>query len=121
MFVEMPVFSKLLFTEDANLALNKSVWQISTSGAGLASRAVDGNVNSWYIRGQSCTHTNEGHVTPWLTVDLEQMYLIQKVKITNRGDCCGEAFLCRYRKRNRHLLLDLEFGKCIKKLPVSVF
>ena len=82
-----------MFVADNNLTLNKSAWQISTSSDGVANRAVDGNSNAHFSHGQSCTHTNDGHDKPWLTVDLEQMYLIQNIKITNRGDCCGEAIL----------------------------
>ena len=66
--------------EEINLALNKLAWQISTSHCGVASQAVDGDSNP--NRGsRSCTHTKTGHITPWLLVDLEQRYLIQKVKI----------------------------------------
>ena len=81
-----------MFVEDINLALNKSTWQISESAKGIASRAVDGNLNTRY-RAKSCTHTRDVHVTPWLTVDLGQRYLVQRVTITNRADCCGECFL----------------------------
>ena len=68
------------------------MWQISTSYEGHASQAVDGNLNTQYGVG-SCTHTHSGHVTPWLTVDLGNRYLIQKVKITNRAGGYGELFL----------------------------
>ena len=84
-----------MFVEDINLALNKSTWQISENAEGIASRAVDGNLNANY-GGGSCTHTTFGHVKPWLTVDLEHRYLIQKVTITNRGDCCGMSFCIIY-------------------------
>ena len=77
-----------MFVEDDNLALNKSAWQISTVHGGNASKAVDGNPDTIYDHG-FCSHTNEGHDKPWLTVDLEQRYLIQKVNITNRADNSG--------------------------------
>ena len=82
-----------MFVGDNNLAINKRAWQISVFAEGVASRAVDGNLNPDYGN-ESCTHTNVIHIKPWLTVDLEQMYLIEKVTITNRADCCGECFYC---------------------------
>ena len=77
-----------MFVEDNNLALNKPAWQISTVARGNASRAVDGNPDTIYSNG-FCSHTNESHDKPWLTVDLKQRYLIQKVNITNRGQGGG--------------------------------
>ena len=79
------------FTEDANLALNKTVWQISIRAKGFARQAVDGNLNANYFDG-SCTHTDGAHITPWLTVDLKQQYLIHKVNITNRAGLHGMCF-----------------------------
>ena len=80
-----------MFVADNNLTLNKPVWQISDFDGGIANRAVDGNLNANFADG-SCTHTKDRHLKPWLTVDLEQRYLIQKVTIVNRGDCCGGFF-----------------------------
>ena len=81
-----------MFVGDINLAINKPAWQISEFAEGVASRAVDGNLDADYENG-SCTHTSNIHITPWLTVDLGNRYLIQKVTITNRADCCGMWFL----------------------------
>ena len=80
-----------MFVEDIYLALNKPAWQISTSGNGVASRTVDGNLNANFF-GDSCTHTRNGLIKPWLTVHLEHRYLIQKVKISNRARPAGMSF-----------------------------
>ncbi|XP_065146036.1 uncharacterized protein [Paramisgurnus dabryanus] len=53
-----------------------------------AKNAVDGNRESHYWRG-SCSHTGIEN-NPWLRVDLKKIYSINKVIITNRGDCCEE-------------------------------
>ena len=50
--------------------------------------AVDGNRNS-DINFQSCAATiQEMHA--WWQVDLQSVYLIKAVVITNRGECCGK-------------------------------
>ena len=64
----------------------KSAFQSSTGWGGVPSRAVDGNKNSQW-GGKSCTHTNKQH-NAWWRVDLGGNYLVTKVQVTNRGDCC---------------------------------
>ncbi|XP_078603281.1 uncharacterized protein LOC144877248 [Branchiostoma floridae x Branchiostoma japonicum] len=78
-----------------NVALGKPVFQTSrlhhpkpTEGA--ASRAVDGNTDTNYSHG-SCTHTVlAGETNPSWWVDLGQSYVIDRVLIFNRQDCCQE-------------------------------
>ncbi|XP_055956295.1 cell death abnormality protein 1 [Patella vulgata] len=66
-----------------NVALRQqSVQQSSTKYGGVASRAVDGNTNSDFNIGQSCTHTPEG-VSGWWCVDLQQLYYFNQIKIYN--------------------------------------
>ena len=70
-----------------NVARRKPSAQ-STTGpwGGVASRGNDGNANpNW--NGRSCTATNK-QSRPWWRVDLQNSYLVKKVKITNRNDCC---------------------------------
>ena len=67
-----------------NLAKGKPAWQSSENGNAL--NAVDGKRLANLA---SCSHSNYEH-SPWLTVDLESMYKIIEVVITNRGDCCCE-------------------------------
>ena len=72
------------FTGDNNLALHKPAWQSSTLWPRTkAGRAVDGD-NSPDFAQRSCTHTSNDPI-PWLTVDLQQQYTIEKVIITNRN------------------------------------
>ena len=57
--------------------------------ADFFTRAVDGHAWSTY-KDESCTHTEGAPDSPWLVVDLEDDYIINYVKIKNRGDCCGK-------------------------------
>ena len=77
-------FSNLLCT--GNIARGKPTKQSSIGAGGKASRGVDGNRNSQW-GGKSCTHTDNQR-QPWWRVDLQMMYPIAKVRLTNRGDCC---------------------------------
>jgi len=54
---------------------------------GAAYNAIDGN-RDFNFRDGSCTHTSE-QTNPWWRVDLLESYVITSIKITNRGDCCG--------------------------------
>merc|ERR1719171_1727270 len=60
--------------------------QSSTGHGGDSSRAVDGSIETAWSSG-SCTHTNEEKAA-WWKVDLGEAYAIDKVEVTNRGDCC---------------------------------
>ena len=75
---------------DINLAYGKQTWQSSTywEHHGDASRAVDGNLAPDYWRHLSCTQTKH-EVDPWWIVDLEQVYVIARVAVSNRGDRYG--------------------------------
>ena len=67
-----------------NLALGKKAWQTSTLGSYTASKAVDGNRDGILDHG-SCTHTVKfGPV--WWQVDLQAVYKIGEVVITDRND-----------------------------------
>ncbi|XP_065051247.1 uncharacterized protein LOC135680930 isoform X2 [Rhopilema esculentum] len=70
-----------------NIARGKPTAQSSTHAGGLSKRAVDGNKNPQW-NGRSCTHTQR-QMYPWWRVDLKRFYLVGKVQLTNRGDCCG--------------------------------
>ncbi|KAI8507075.1 hypothetical protein Bbelb_155140 [Branchiostoma belcheri] len=73
-----------------NVALGKTAYQTSTHWPGAASRAVDGNTDSNWLAG-TCTHTaNAGETDPSWWVDLGQSYMIARVVIFNRLDCCPE-------------------------------
>eukprot|EP00058_Branchiostoma_floridae_P010803 XP_002596291.1 hypothetical protein BRAFLDRAFT_82105 [Branchiostoma floridae] len=59
--------------------------QSSSSSDGAATRAVDGNYGST----GSCTQTLQEADPSWW-VDLGQSYMVGRVIIINRGDCCQE-------------------------------
>ncbi|XP_051949140.1 uncharacterized protein LOC127620084 [Xyrauchen texanus] len=72
-----------------NLALGTKAVQSSTyNEIGDAQNAIDGKSNSNYML-RSCTHTQIEN-DPWWRVDLLEVYIVTKVTITNRGDCCEE-------------------------------
>ena len=64
------------------------VAQSSVAHGGVASRAVDNNIDtSW--GGGSVTHTNE-ESGPWWMVDFGRQVKISGLRVYNRGDCCQE-------------------------------
>uniref|UniRef100_A0A3B1JGW4 Fucolectin tachylectin-4 pentraxin-1 domain-containing protein n=1 Tax=Astyanax mexicanus TaxID=7994 RepID=A0A3B1JGW4_ASTMX len=72
-----------------NIAVRSRAVQSSTyNELADAEHAVDGNIDSNYMRG-SCTHTMP-ETDPWLRVELPGVYKITSVTIFNRGDCCSE-------------------------------
>ena len=72
----------------ANIALNKVTNQSSTSGDYSASLAVDQNSDGVLADG-TCSQTEVGE-DQWWAVDLEQEYVVGKVTIFTRADCCGK-------------------------------
>jgi glucose/arabinose dehydrogenase len=82
----------------ANAALGRAASQSSTAAGGVASRAVDGQVDGAWGAG-SVTHTFVN--TPaWWEVDLGGAVAVEWVDIWNRTDCCGDR-LSQY-----HVLLS---------------
>jgi len=64
------------------------VSQISTGPwSGPAWKAIDGNDNGHY-GGGSCTHTYR-HGNAWWRLDFKRRMKVEKIKVKNRGDCCG--------------------------------
>jgi len=78
-------------TLGANLALSKPTAQSSTYDSGISGRAVDGNTNSNFHTGNSCSHTENSN--GWWYVDLQRTYLINNVKVYSRTDCCGSRLI----------------------------
>ncbi|XP_053379729.1 fucolectin-like [Mercenaria mercenaria] len=86
-------------TEDScivkNVALNKPAYISSKHSEGtVASLAVDGNLEQKLFghgKKANCFHT---HDTPspnnWWSVDLQQVYNIERMTFYNRIDCCSE-------------------------------
>ncbi|XP_078670977.1 polycystin-1-like protein 2 isoform X2 [Branchiostoma floridae x Branchiostoma belcheri] len=72
-----------------NIARGRPTWQSSTQSVGVPGKAVDGNRDSHYQEGSSCTLTRENS-NAWWYVDLGHPHRIDKVVIFNRQDCCSE-------------------------------
>ena len=70
--------------EITNLALRKPAKMSSLYEDNVASRAVDGNRNG-SLAALSCTHT-KSESGAWWQVDLQDLYLIKHVIISNRDD-----------------------------------
>ena len=88
LYFRVCVYKSTFSAATQNLALGKTVYQISTAGRFSAEKAVDGDANGNFERG-SCTHTIDGR-NPWWAVDLDKLTVVTHVKITNRLDCCGK-------------------------------
>ncbi|XP_044038928.1 uncharacterized protein LOC122869731 [Siniperca chuatsi] len=67
-----------------NVALNQNAIQSSQNGSAAAGRAIDGNRDPSFKSG-SCSLTNE-ESDPWWRVDLQNVYKITAVMITNRDE-----------------------------------
>ena len=106
-----------------NIALGKPTFQSSTQSIrkhgsyiyGNSSKAVDGNKKSHYFDYQSCICTKY-EFNPWWADDLGKTLIVDKVRITNRGDCC-HIVLCKMFSRsffaNKKLIMTirtLKFG-----------
>ena len=71
-----------------NLALGKPTRQSSQYQDAGPNRAVDGNRNT-NLHASSCSHTLNTKGS-WWQVDLEAVYEIRDVVITNRADAAGK-------------------------------
>ncbi|XP_047672628.1 uncharacterized protein LOC113640476 [Tachysurus fulvidraco] len=90
LFLGLYIFSMqwLQTHQQVDLALRGIATQSSTYYIYNASRAIDGKKTS-NLTSRSCTHTYHDY-NPWWRVDLLAVYDINKVIVTNRGDCCPE-------------------------------
>ncbi|MEM9719221.1 MAG: discoidin domain-containing protein, partial [Bacteroidota bacterium] len=89
--VEIVVQDPSFCNTPTNQAMGKPAMQSSTYGNGVASIAVDGDLDG--SRGPwsnpSIMHTQR-ESSPWWKVDLEGPVEVKKVEIYNRTDCCGD-------------------------------
>lgn len=95
----------------ANLALHKPATQSGIYDGGLASRAVDGDRNINYF-GDSCTQSDFLPLAWWL-VDLEGIYAIKSITITNRGGCCSN------RLRNFTVEISMQDPNTLNGFPMK--
>ncbi|XP_073693718.1 uncharacterized protein [Garra rufa] len=93
-FVNIPGTSKTLTLCEVgvyvagNLATGKTVTQSSTFGTWLVHQAID--LNPGFKQPESSCSSTNGQTNPWWRVDLDYIYRISTVVITNRLDCCPE-------------------------------
>lgn len=78
-----PIYSNVALANNGAVAS-----QTTTSHNGVASRAIDGNINGGY-RDNSVTHTDKV-TNPFWEVVLKQPYYIARVDVYNRVDCCSD-------------------------------
>lgn len=74
------------------------------------SKAVDGNTNN-IMFDNSCSHTSSYVGWQWWQVDLEKVYSVTSVVISNRGDCCS------YRLNNFTVELSVQDPSTLKGFP----
>lgn len=96
--------SQEVVKEPVNIALGKPARQSSNymnNGIADASKAVDGNTDSYFKfdNSNSITHTKD-ELSPWWEVDLGEVVNIDKIVIWNRLDpCCWD--------RSKHMLVTM--------------
>lgn len=72
-----------------NVARGKHAYQSSTDNGGNAELAIDGSTSGAFSDG-SCTETRHSY-SPWLAIDLGEVYHVRNIVIYSRTDaCCGE-------------------------------
>jgi hypothetical protein len=78
-----------VFSGGENVALKKIAHSSTIEGPAHADRAIDGNTNGIYDHG-SVSHTIAGRAKPWWYLDLKKAYVIDKIVLWNRTDCCRD-------------------------------
>ena len=73
-----------MFLLPENIAKEKMTYESSVAWSGESYKAVDGNTDTDFMNGSSCTHTLE-ESNPWWMVDLGYEADISRVEITNRA------------------------------------
>ncbi|XP_067663126.1 uncharacterized protein [Haliotis asinina] len=86
------LFGALFFCRtrtETNLALNKPTSESSAYSGVDGSTANDGSSNGHFGSG-SCFASVYGDSEPWWQVDLQASFIVKKIEIINRQDCCPE-------------------------------
>lgn len=81
------LFSLSLFTV-LNVAAGKAPMQISTEGAGIPQKAIDGSTSSFF-QADTCSLTKP-EKSPWWYVNLLEPYMVQLVRLDFGKPCCGK-------------------------------
>lgn len=74
-----------------NVAAGKAPMQISTEGAGIPQKAIDGSTSAFYTP-ETCSLTKAERV-PWWYVNLLEPYMVQLVRLDFGKSCCGKSAL----------------------------
>ena len=77
-----------LFFTVLNVAAGKAPMQISTEGAGIPQKAIDGSTSSFFSA-ETCSLTKSERV-PWWYVNLLEPYMVQLVRLDFGKSCCGK-------------------------------
>lgn len=77
-----------VFQADKNIASQGTATQSSTTHAGTANLAIDGNTNGHFFNAKSTTHTNI-EVKPWWELNLKKESPVDRIAIWNRTDGSG--------------------------------
>lgn len=86
-FLQLFYDLSLLFTV-LNVAAGKAPMQISTDGAGIPQKAIDGSTSSFFSA-ETCSLTKSERV-PWWYVNLLEPYMVQLVRLDFGKSCCGK-------------------------------
>ena len=70
------------------MAAGKAPMQISTEGAGIPQKAIDGSTSSFFSA-ETCSLTKSERV-PWWYVNLLEPYMVQLVRLDFGKSCCGK-------------------------------
>ncbi|CRL04022.1 CLUMA_CG017140, isoform A [Clunio marinus] len=82
------ILSGLMFAQLVlNVAAGKAPMQISTDGAGIPQKAIDGSTSSFFSA-ETCSLTKPERV-PWWYVNLLEPYMVQLVRLDFGKSCCG--------------------------------
>lgn len=71
-----------------NVAAGKAPMQISTDGAGIPQKAIDGSTSSFFSA-ETCSLTKSERI-PWWYVNLLEPYMVQLVRLDFGKSCCGK-------------------------------
>ena len=99
-----------------NLAFQRPTFQSSVQHD--SNKAVDGNKDTNHLRNR-CTHTVPDDKDTWWLVDLQKVYRISTIEVTNRGGSSGECdfkLYCQMLISKYNLLLVCITGSIIFKI-----
>ena len=89
------------FLAGTNVAYLRPTWSYPINAGDNSYKAVDGITSADY-RDMGCSNTyiSAGYHLPWLVVELDNIYSVYSVVLTNRGDCCGKYNLYIFLQHN---------------------